>query len=364
LAPVTDADPQLDEPSPPEGGDASASEPAAAEAPLGGADWSEAPRLVGSGFCMGTADVVPGVSGGTMALVLGIYARLVEAIRSIDAEAVRHLLGGRFRALLGHVAWRFLGLIVVGQAIGVVVFTKLIPLPKLIHSHPEAIYGLFFGFIVGSIWLLGRNLLDEAVSRRVLVAAGAGALAGFAVANLSAAGDATTAAWTESPWFVFLCGCISICAMILPGISGSFVLLLLRKYAYVLGHVGEVIHPSEGGSRLTSLVEVVGPFALGCLVGLLSFARLLGWLLQRFERETLGFMTGLMAGSLWLLWPFQDRITKVVRGKERLVGSSPTLPDALDGTTALAGGLLLVGIAAVVALDLLARKRPPVSSDG
>jgi putative membrane protein len=163
----------------------------------------------------------------------------------------------------------------------------------------------------------------------------------------------------DAPWFVFLCGCVSICAMILPGISGSFVLLILRKYAYVLGAVGEVIHPTTEAGRLEPLLTIVAPFALGCLVGILSFARLLGWLLKRAERQTLSFMTGLMAGSLWVIWPFQERVYEVVRKKQRLVESTPILPDHWGGVTAGAVVLAVVGVAAVVVLDAVARRRKP-----
>ncbi len=289
----------------------------------GGATWAEVPGLAARGLCMGTADVVPGVSGGTMALILGIYSRLILAIKSIDKTAATHLFKGRFAEARAHVSWRFLLAVVAGQALGIAFFTTVVPLPKLIHTHPELVYGLFFGLIVGSIGILGRRVVQAGLNLKRVAAGVAGLIVGLVVVNL------VRTETPEAPWFVFLSGCVAICAMILPGISGSFVLLILRKYAYVLGALGQVIHPGEGG-RVEPLLTVVIPFACGCLLGLLAFARLLSALLIRAEHATFAFMTGLMAGSLWVVWPFQERIYELIRKKERLVSSTPVFPDGAD----------------------------------
>jgi putative membrane protein len=321
------------------------------DVPPGGAAWSEAPGLAARGVCMGTADVVPGVSGGTMALILGIYARLIAAIKSIDVQAARLLFSGKFGEARDRVHWRFLGSVVTGQFLGVVFFTKVVPLPELIHTHPELIYGLFFGLIVASIGVLGRMVVRAGITPGRVAAAVAGLGFGLLVVTLTRTNP------EPSAWVVFLCGCVSICAMILPGISGSFVLLILHKYAYVLGAVGEVIHPADGGGRLDPLLTIVGPFALGCLIGLLLFARVLSWLLKRAEHATFAFMTGLMTGSLWVIWPFQERLWEVIRSKRRLISSSPISGADVDGGT-LAGalGLAVVGFALVLAMEAYASR--------
>ena len=328
----------------------------------GGASWEEVPGLVARGLCMGTADVVPGVSGGTMALILGIYVRLVAAIRSLDFTALRRLLRFDLAGIHRHVGWRFLGAVVCGQAIGVVLFTRVFPLPRYLQTHPEQIYGLFFGLVLGSIFMLGRDVArhEEGGPAAALLAALAGFGAGLLVVT------AVPTDTPETPLFVFFCGCVSICAMILPGISGSFVLLILRKYAYVLGKLGEVIRPYEGGGRLEPFLEVVLPFACGCAIGLLAFARLLTWLLGRAERATLSFMTGLMAGSLYALWPFAERTWTVVRDKKRLIGSTPRLPDLGAGSAWASLGLLALGVVGVLALERLARRSPaqPAAEEG
>lgn len=319
--------------------------------PPGGAAWDEVPGLVARGFCMGTADVVPCVSGGTLALILGIYARLIRAIKSIDVPALRLLASRDWQGLHQHLGWRFLAAVVTGQALAVVVFTKVIPLPKWVVDPDlrQYVYAVFFGLIVGSIVTLGRDLLASLNGRRIAACA-AGVAAALVIVNLTR-GDTP-----ETPLVVFLCGSVAICAMILPGISGSFVLLILGKYAYVMGSLSEFIKPSGDGGRLDPLVYVVIPFALGCLTGLLLFSRLLAWVLKRAEQATLAFMVGLMAGSLWIIWPFQDPTFATVRGKQKLVGSTPLLPTSVDGAVALTVVLALVGVAAVLLLERLASR--------
>lgn len=322
----------------------------------GGAPWAEAPGLVGRGFAMGMADVVPGVSGGTMALILGIYTRLIAAIRSLDLEALKLVFTGKLGAARDRIHWRFLGSVVCGQAIGVVICTRGIKLPELIKTHPEPVFALFFGLVLGStIWLL-RDL-------RGAVAAKGESMAGLLfplAAGLGLGLLVVTAVPTQTPssaWFLFLCGSVSICAMVLPGISGSFVLLLLKQYEHVLGAVGEVIHPTGEGGRLEPLIQTVLPFAAGCLVGLLTFVRLLGALLRRAEQATMAFMGGLLTGSLYALWPFAERSYETFRGKSKLVGQTPQLPDFSVGSTWLALGLIALGAVSVVALERLAPKQ-------
>ncbi len=332
---------------------AEARDPALA-APAGAA-WGEVPGLVARGVLIGSADVVPGVSGGTMALILGIYERLLAGVRSLDRAAVALLLRGRLAAAAARVHWRLLGAVAAGQALGVVLCTKGLRLPHLVETTPGPVYGVFFGLVLGSVLLLGRDVLRAGrPGPGVLAAASVGLALGVAVVRAVPA-EGTP----DGAWFLFVCGAVSICAMVLPGISGSFVLLLLRKYALVLGAVGEVIHPESGllADRLRALTDVVLPFAAGCVVGLVAFARALGWLLARFERATHAAMVGLLAGSLWAIWPFQRHTWVEVRGKRRLIGFDPAWP-TLDADGALVAALALAGFVAVLGLERLARGRP------
>lgn len=288
------------------------------------------------GLCMGAADVVPGVSGGTMALILGIYRRLLEAIRAFDATLLRLLARGRLQAGAEHVDIRFLIPLGLGILGAILFFTRVVSLPRLLHEYPEQIYALFFGLIVGSIIVLMRGMgrlrwLD-------LLSLAGGTLLGMVIVS---------AVPFETPvdsWFIFLCGALAICAMILPGISGSFILLLLRKYEYVFNAIGHFEF------------SVIVPFALGAVSGLLLFSRVLVWLLKNYYRVTLFAIVGMLVASLWLLWPFQARSYEVIRGKEQLIYSTPIWPAQLGGGEILAVCLCAAGIAAVFTIGALARR--------
>lgn len=286
---------------------------------------------------MGAADVVPGVSGGTMALILGIYQRLLEAIRAFDMRLLRLIASRRLRAAADHVDILFLIPLGAGILGAILFFTRVVSLPQLLRDYPEQIYALFFGLIVGSIVVLVRGY--GAMRGSELVSLAAGTLLGLLVVN---------AVPFETPvdtWFIFLAGALAICAMILPGISGSFILLLLRKYEYVFNAIGHFDF------------SVIVPFALGAATGLALFSRLLVWLLKHHYRLTLAAIVGMLIASLWVLWPFQARSFELVGGKQQLVHSSPVLPADAGGAELLAACLCAAGIAAVLSLDAMARRR-------
>jgi putative membrane protein len=286
---------------------------------------------------MGAADVVPGVSGGTMALILGIYQRLLEAIRAFDTTLLRLLAARRFGDAATHADIAFLIALGAGILAAILFFTRIVSLPQLIREHPEQIYALFFGLIVGSIVVLLRVL--GRMRWRDLAFLVAGTLLGLAVVNVIP---------FETPvdaWFVFLSGALAICAMILPGISGSFILLLLRKYEHVLDAIGHFDF------------TVILPFALGAISGLMLFSRLLVWLLRHHYRITLTSIIGMLVGSLWLLWPFQARSYELLRGKQHLTFSTPIWPADFGSGEALSGVMCIAGIAAVLVIDRLGRHR-------
>ena len=289
------------------------------------------------GFCIGAADVVPGVSGGTMAFILGIYRRLVDAVRAFDATLVRLLLARRFRDAGEHVDLALVVPLVLGVGAALMFFTRVVPLPNLIETRPEHVYGLFFGLIVASIVVLLRSL--PGIRAVELAAVAGGAAAGFGIVNV------VPVATPDAPWFIALCGALAVSAMLLPGISGSFVLLILRKYAYVFDGIG----------RLDPGILV--PFGIGVIVGLMAFSRLLAWLLRTWYRPSLLAICGLLIGSLWLVWPFQDRRFEIVRGNRHLVSSDPVWPDALTGTTLASLALMAVGLVLVATIHHLARRR-------
>jgi putative membrane protein len=297
-------------------------------------EWSRAPFIVGSGFCMGTADVVPGVSGGTMAVALGIYRQLLAAIASIDVSAVRALLRLRLPELFARVHWRFLGMLALGMGLGIGVMVKVVGLPELIQTSPQPVYATFFGLVLASALILARRIPTWNAGRAGSLALGAAL--GFAVVNL------VPVSTPESGLFVFFSGLVAICAMLLPGISGSFILLILGKYAYVLGAL----------SRLD--LGVILPFVAGCAVGVVAFSRVVSWAMARFHDTVVAGLTGLLLGSLWRIWPYQHLTTKIVREKPRVIAAEPFVPASIDLSVV---GLCVGAAVAVLLLERLARTR-------
>ncbi len=290
-----------------------------------------------SGFCMGTADVVPGVSGGTMAVALGIYHQLLAAITSVNSDALKTLLKGRLRDTFAILHWRFLLSLVCGVGLGIALMVKVIKLPSMVlASSPNraSVYAVFFGMVLASTFTLGRQVKEWGMARPLAIALGA--VVGFTIVNL------VPVQTPEHPVFVFFCGAVAICAMLLPGISGSFILLILGKYAYVLGALGKL------------QMGVIVPFASGCLVGLLAFSRLLKWLLDRWHDTVLAALIGLLLGSLWRIWPYQHITEKVIRHKPRVIGAEPFLPTSLEPKILL---LFVLGVAFVVGIEWYATRR-------
>lgn len=297
----------------------------------------ETPALIGKGICMGGADIIPGVSGGTIAYIMGIWYRLIEAIRSFDVEWFRLVLRGRITLAVDNPHIRFLLPLLAGILTAVVVFTTFIPVPKLLITYPEAVYGLFFGLIGGSILLLLIEM--EKLRLKDMLWLAVGTALGWLLVNI------VPVETPDAAWFIFLCGCFAISAMLLPGVSGSFVLLVLGKYAYILDGVGRFD------------LTIILPFLGGCIVGVLAFSRVASWLLHHYYRISVLTIIGILIGSLWMIWPFQQRHYEWVRDKERLVSSHPILPVEWNGMVMLALLLMVAGVAAVMMLHYVAERK-------
>lgn len=285
---------------------------------------------------MGAADVVPGVSGGTMAFILGIYTRLIDAIKSFDSVWLNALLRFDIARALSRPHLSFLIPLGLGIITAIAFFTRIVPIPVLLRTHPELVYGLFFGLVVGSVVVLLRDLGWRSPAELIWLLVGM--MVGGAI--VTAVPTTTPDAW----WFITFSGAVAICAMVLPGISGSFILLIMGKYAYVLDGIGHLD------------ITVIAPFALGAMLGLVAFTRALSWLLHRFEREMLLVICGFLVASLWVIWPFQHRVYVIVRDKQRLLESTPLMP-SLDGIALQAAALAAIGFAVVVCASAMAKRR-------
>lgn len=288
----------------------------------------EALLLSLKGACMGAADIVPGVSGGTIALIAGIYEQLLAAIRSADSTMVSHLLRLNVKAAMAHVHVRFLLFLFMGIAVAVVSLARIVS--HLLEFHPVPTWSLFFGLIAASLWSVGRKV--DCWRAPAILLFSAGAAFAYGLVGL------VPAATPETSGFVFLSGMFAICAMILPGISGAFILVLLGKYEFIVATLKNPFLPEN--------FIVIAVFAAGCGTGLAGFSRILKYLLETFKPSTLAFLTGLMLGSLRRIWPWKEGII------QKNVLPEPG-PDLL-----LPVCLMLAGIAAVICLEWISSAKP------
>jgi putative membrane protein len=288
-------------------------------------------KIIAKGFGMGAADVVPGVSGGTMALIFGIYTRLINAIKSFDINWIRGLIKFDLDVILHRPHFSFLIPLFAGIFTAILFFTRIIPLPVLIHTHPEIIYGLFFGLILGSVLVLMKETGSWSFKELRFV------IVGIAIGHLIF--NMVPVETPDASWFIFLSGVVAISAMILPGISGSFILLMLKKYAYIFNAIGHFNF------------AVIIPFAFGMITGLALFSRALSWLLKTWNQETLSTIIGLLVASLWVIWPFQERIYESIRDKERLIESNPYIPAQISADVNLSIAMVIAGLLLVLVLN-------------
>ena len=294
------------------------------------------PGLVLRGICMGTADVIPGVSGGTVALIMGIYDELVGTIASIDQRVVGALVRGRIAGVLRLINATFLIPLLFGIGLAIVSLAKLIT--WLLATHPQPVWGLFTGLILVSALFVARQVKGWSVLQWVLTVVGVAV--GYLVTTL-----VPVETGTESYKFV-LAGMVAICAMILPGISGSFLLVVMGKYQQVFG----AVHEREFG--------IIALFGVGAVIGLLGFSRLLKRLLARFHAETMAFLVGLMLGSLRKVWPFRNVLEeKLIGSKVRVLRDECVWPQEYSGEVLLSFVLMVVGAALVVALERLGSEK-------
>ncbi len=236
------------------------------------------------GCAMGAADVVPGVSGGTIAFISGIYEELIESIKSIDLTAMKYLFTLKFGAFWKRINGNFLLAVICGIAVSIFSLAKL--MTYLLENHPIYIWSFFFGLIIASSVLVSKEITRWRFGTVVAL------IAGIAVAYVITV--MTPSSTPETWWFIMLSGAIAICAMILPGISGAFILLLLGKYKFIMEAVGNL----EIGILLL--------FAIGAVAGIVNFSHVLSWLLKNHHNITIALLTGFMVGSLNKVWPWKQ----------------------------------------------------------
>jgi putative membrane protein len=258
------------------------------------------------GMAMGAADIVPGVSGGTIALLTGIYERLISAIKSVGWDTLVTLKQKGIKAAWQQIDGTFLLSILVGAATSIILLSKV--LHYLIETQPIMLWSFFFGLVLASVVYVIRQVDSWNPARIILLILGA------LVAALISLSPATEIEVTS--FSLFFAGSIAICAMILPGISGSFILLLMGMYGFIIGAI-----------KSFDLISL-GIFASGCLVGIMLFSRVLSWLLQHFHSATMAVLSGFMLGALVKLWPWKSVLSYRTNSAGELVPfiESPVWP--------------------------------------
>jgi len=290
------------------------------------------------GVAMGAANVIPGVSGGTIALITGIYERLINAIKACDVTAIKLLLKRDFATLWQHVDGRFLCAIGAGVIISIITLAKLFE--YLLSSYERFTMAFFFGLILLSLYYVAKRISQW--SPTVITSLLVGSAIAIGIALLAPASE------NSSFIYVFLCGVIAISSMILPGLSGSFVLIIMGNYALVLGSISSLN------------MSVLLPLALGCAVGIIVFSHAIAWVFKHFEDQTLALMTGFVLGSLVVIWPWKNAVMQTIQRpnkppKEVVASYQWYLPELLSTNTLICIVLMIIGAASIYLMERFAR---------
>ncbi len=286
--------------------------------------------LLFKGIGMGAANVIPGVSGGTIALITGIFEELIDSIKSFDLKAIQLLFTGRLKEFSKHINLGFLVSVFLG--IGISIYSLAWLLKFLFEKHPVYVWAFFFGLIMASVYFVGKTITKW--DFKVVIAF----LLGTAIAVYISL--VKPAAENAASYYLILCGVVAICSMILPGLSGSFVLILMGNYQLVM---------IDAVSDLN--LKILIPVGIGAVVGLIVFSHFLSWVYKKYRNITISILTGFILGSLSILWPWQTAIKESIVGRdgkleEIITGYNKGLPSDLNETI-IAVAVCLVGIVSI-----------------
>jgi putative membrane protein len=304
--------------------------------------------IYAKGFAMGIADIIPGVSGGTIAFITGIYENLLDAVGSLNKDFFKSLLSFNLKQAIGTAHLRFM--LPVGFGILSAIFSLARVMHFLMGNYPVLTWSAFFGLIAASILVVFKELKNPKELTN-LMSMLVGAVFAYIMVSL------IPVSTPESSWFIFLCGVIGISAMILPGLSGSFLLLILGKYEFITGAVKNPFNVAN----FTILIT----FAMGAGTGLLGFSRLLNWFLKHYRCQTMAFLTGILIGSMKKIWPWREVLeTSVIRGKVRVLRDALIVPQQFDAQFFGALALIVAGFILVMALESYSSRRKGLVENG
>lgn len=296
------------------------------------------------GIAMGAANVIPGVSGGTMALITGIFERLINSLKSFDLKAIKLLFKGKIKDFIQHTDLVFLLAILVGILIAILSLARLFD--YLFEYYPVYIWAFFFGLVLASVYFVGKTVKSWKVSVIISFIVGTAIAVGISVLN--------PASPNESFVYLMFCGVAAVCSMILPGLSGSFILLVMGNYQLVMI---DAINNKDTGILL--------PVILGAGVGLVAFSHFLSWLLKKYKDQTISLLTGFILGSLSILWPWKNILYLKENGKMILKddgnpiikGYEWLMPDFSSLQFWIAFAFILFGIVSIWLLEKTSEKK-------
>lgn len=299
--------------------------------------------LVLKGTALGTANVIPGVSGGTIALITGIFEQLINSIKSFDLKALKLLFSGKIKQFIEYTDLKFLAAVFLGISIAIISVAKLFG--YLFDNYPIYIWAYFFGLILASVYFVGKTINKWTIP--VIITLILGILSAFIISILNPATE------NDNLFYLIICGIVSICSMILPGLSGSFILILMGNYKLV-------VIDSINNMRL----EILFPFLIGMIIGLVVFSRFISWILKKFRDQTIALLTGFIFGSLGILWPWKHKIyllnnigNQILhRGHPVVIGYQKYIP-TFNTEVIIAISLMIIGIVSIWALERTAKNK-------
>ena len=292
---------------------------------------------------MGAANVIPGVSGGTIALITGVFERLINAIKSFNLQAIRLLFKGEIKELINYIDLYFLLAVFFGMVTSVLTIARL--LEFLFKNYPVFVWAFFFGLILASVYYVGKTVSKWSFS----------SVASFILGTAIAIAITSLNHATENDSFIYLiiCGIVAICSMILPGLSGSFILILMGNYQLVMIHA------------VTNLeTSILIPVIIGAVIGLIAFSHILSWVYKKYKDQTISILTGFILGSLGVLWPWQkeyyllDNLGEYIlkNGEKVVAGTTKYVPESFNYEVIIAFSLVVIGFISIYLIEKFASK--------
>ncbi len=295
------------------------------------------------GVGVGVANIIPGVSGGTIALITGIFERLIHAIKSFNLKALKLLLAGKWKDFVSTTDFYFLVALFTGVILSIILLARLFDF--LFAQYPVYIWAYFFGLVLASVYFVGRTV--EKISIAVVVSFVIGTALAIFISMINPTAE------NSDFFYLMLCGVVAVCSMILPGLSGSFVLILMGNYQLV---AIDAINERD--------YNILLPVLIGAVLGLVAFSHILSWVFKHYRNQTIALLTGFILGSLNVLWPWKNPLylldatgSAIIKEGEKVVASYESyLPSEINMEVMMAFLLMFVGILSITAVELLANK--------